>query len=101
MSDILWPQGYVPGFTDNFCSNEVIVTGLALADAWPFLDTPARWPTYYANAADVRLHDARGLDVHHAWLLEGSCPAAGCASSRRKPSAAGRRPNWPGRGRTR
>ena len=37
MSDIIWPEGYVPGFTDNYCSNEVIVTwpdrGRALAPA--------------------------------------------------------------------
>ncbi len=29
MSDIIWPEGFVPGFTDNFCSNEVIVADLS------------------------------------------------------------------------
>ena len=37
MSDIQWPAGFVPGFTDNFCSNEVIVTGISVDAAWPRL----------------------------------------------------------------
>ncbi|WP_288806575.1 SRPBCC domain-containing protein [uncultured Novosphingobium sp.] len=57
MSDILWPVGYVPGFTDNFCSNEVIVTGLTATEVWPFLAEPERWPSYYPNSSDVTLHD--------------------------------------------
>ncbi len=40
MSDIIWPEGFVPGFTDNFCSNEVIVAGLSTKDIWPLLNTP-------------------------------------------------------------
>ncbi|MBI5333959.1 MAG: SRPBCC domain-containing protein [Burkholderiales bacterium] len=55
-----WPEGFVPGFTDNFCSNEVIAAGLSAADVWPLLATPTLWPTYYANSAAVRLHDGRG-----------------------------------------
>lgn len=60
MSDILWPAGYVPGFTDNFCSNEVIVTGLGIDEVWPFLNLPGRWPAYYANASDIGFHDGGG-----------------------------------------
>lgn len=63
MSDILWPEGFVPGFTDNFCSNEVIVTGLSAAEVWPFLAIPARWPEYYANAADVEVYDGKGPEL--------------------------------------
>lgn len=57
---ILWPQGFVPGTTDNYCSNEVIVAGLTAAEIWPLLVTPALWPTYYANSANPRFHDGRG-----------------------------------------
>lgn len=57
---ILWPEGYVPGTTENFCSNEVIVAGLSAAEVWPLLATPSMWPTYYANSANVRFHDQRG-----------------------------------------
>lgn len=60
MNEIIWPAGYVPGFTDNFCSNEVIVAGLTAAEVWPFLNEPERWPTYYSNAADIRFHDGKG-----------------------------------------
>ncbi|WP_374539554.1 SRPBCC domain-containing protein [Chitinimonas taiwanensis] len=63
MSDIIWPEGYVPGFTENFCSNEVIVTGLTVADVWPFLNNPHHWPTYYANSADIRFYDDQGPDL--------------------------------------
>lgn len=60
MSDILWPAGYVPGFTDNYCSNEVIVQGVTVADLWPLLNTPSLWPTYYANSANPRFYDGKG-----------------------------------------
>lgn len=60
MNAIIWPEGYLPGFTENFASNEIIVAGLAAADIWPLLSVPARWPTYYANSANVRLHDGKG-----------------------------------------
>jgi hypothetical protein len=54
MHEIIWPQGYLPGTTDNFASNEVIVAGLSAAEVWPFLSNAPLWPTYYANSADVR-----------------------------------------------
>lgn len=60
MNAIHWPEGFVPGFSDNFASNEVIVAGLRAADVWPLLVTPSCWPTYYANSANVRFHDDRG-----------------------------------------
>lgn len=63
MSDIIWPAGYVPGFTDNYCSNEVIVTGLTVADVWPLLNTPHRWPNYYANSANPRFYDGQGPEL--------------------------------------
>ena len=52
-SAIIFPQGYIPGETDNFCSNEVIVKGICLADAWELLVNPHKWPTYYANSANI------------------------------------------------
>lgn len=60
MSDILWPAGYVPGFTDHFVSNEIIVDGLSTADIWPWLNTPALWPSYYPNSAESRFYDGAG-----------------------------------------
>lgn len=63
MSDILWPAGYVPGFTDNYCSNELIVSGLAAVDLWPLLNSPHLWPTYYANSANPRFYDGQGPEL--------------------------------------
>ena len=55
MNSIVWPKGYLPGETDNFCSNEVIVKGLKTADVWPFLAKAYIWSSYYANSSDVKL----------------------------------------------
>lgn len=63
MHAIDWPEGYIPGEADNFASNEVIVKGLTVAEVWPFLAIPARWPGYYPNSADIRLHDGQGPEL--------------------------------------
>ena len=60
MSEIIWPQGFVPGFTDNYCSNELIVAGLSTADIWPLLNTPSLWSRYYANSANIQFQDGLG-----------------------------------------
>jgi hypothetical protein len=63
MNSIIWPEDYLPGTTDNFVSNEVIVSGLSAADVWPWLSHPARWPSYYANATAVAFHDDSGPEL--------------------------------------
>ncbi|MCB4767749.1 SRPBCC domain-containing protein [Ancylobacter sp. Lp-2] len=63
MNDILWPEAYTPGFTDNFASNEVIVAGLTARDVWPLLSHAAQWPSYYANSANIRFHDGGGPEL--------------------------------------
>jgi hypothetical protein len=60
---IFWPQGYLPGFSDNFVSNEVIVAGLAAQDVWPLLAEAPRWPGYYANSANIRFHDGASPEL--------------------------------------
>jgi hypothetical protein len=63
MNEIFWPEGYLPGKTDNFCSNEVIVAGLRAADVWPLLSKAAEWPSYYANSANIRFYDGAGPEL--------------------------------------
>ena len=59
-SAIIWPAGYLPGTTDNFVSNEVIVAGLTAADVWPLLADATKWPSYYSNSGDVRFYGGKG-----------------------------------------
>lgn len=63
MNEIIWPEGYTPGFTDNFASNEVIVAGLKAEDVWPLLASPSCWPTYYSNSANIRLYTHPGPEL--------------------------------------
>jgi hypothetical protein len=63
MNEIIWPKGYLPGFTENFVSNEVIVAGLTAADIWPLLSIAPKWPTYYANSANIRFYDDKGPEL--------------------------------------
>jgi hypothetical protein len=63
MNEILWPEGYLPGFTENFVSNELIVAGLGTADIWPLLSHAPQWPSYYANSANVRFHHGTGPEL--------------------------------------
>ncbi len=57
---IIWPAAYLPGTTDNFASNEIIVAGLSARAVWAQLNDTTRWPTYYSNVADIRFHDGSG-----------------------------------------
>lgn len=63
MNAIEWPEGFVPGFTDNFVANEMIVSGLSVNEVWPLLSHPFMWPSYYKNAADVRFYDDKGPEL--------------------------------------
>lgn len=49
MESIRWPEDYLPGLTDNFVSNEVIVQGLSVEDVWEQLANPHHWPEYYGK----------------------------------------------------
>ena len=60
MGDIIWPERYLPGTTDNYVSNEIIVAGLSAAEVWPYLANTTAWPGYYSNAADIRFHNGSG-----------------------------------------
>lgn len=57
MHYIEWPEGYLPGTTDNFVSNEEIVSGLSSADVWPLLEDAGMWSSYYQNASDLDFCD--------------------------------------------
>lgn len=52
-SAIIYPDEYLPGETDNFVSNEVIIKGLNIDIVWELLTNPHRWVDYYENCANV------------------------------------------------
>lgn len=60
MNSIIWPKEYLPGKTDNFCSNEVIVKNLTAEDVWPYLADATKWPEYYLNASDIKFYNIPG-----------------------------------------
>lgn len=60
MNYIYWPEGYVPGTTDNYASNEIIVKGLTAEKVWPFIANALMWPTYYKNASDIHFYNIEG-----------------------------------------
>ena len=69
MNAINWPESFVPGFTDNFVSNEMIISGLNVNDVRPLLCQPLLWPEYYKNSADVRFYDNKGPELENGVLL--------------------------------
>jgi len=52
-SAIVWPEHFLPGTTDNFVSNEVIVKGVSVAQVWELLVDASKWESYYKNCAQV------------------------------------------------
>ncbi len=58
--DISWPDRYLPGTTDNFVSNEVIVGDLTAEWVWPHLIDTDRWAAYYAHLTDITFPDGDG-----------------------------------------
>lgn len=63
MHEIIWPKGYLPGETDNFASNEIIVKGLTAEEVWIYLDNALEWPKYYKNASDIHFYNIPGPNL--------------------------------------
>lgn len=65
-SSIIWPGKLLPGYTDNFVSNEVIAVDLTPQQIWELLADISRWKSYYKNCAQITQPDAG------SYLTEGS-----------------------------
>lgn len=70
LNAIHWPENYLPGHTDNFVSNEVIVSNLSVQDIWPFLVNAHLWPSYYGNASDIDLNGAKRLELNLVFFFK-------------------------------
>lgn len=53
MNSINWPSKYLPGTTDDFVSNEVIVSGININQVWKNLVDTDKWGKYYDNATNI------------------------------------------------
>jgi hypothetical protein len=53
MNSIIWPKKYLPGTTDNFVSNEVIVKGITAEQVWSLLVNITKWESYYDNVGQI------------------------------------------------
>lgn len=60
---INWPNRYLPGTTDNFVSNEVIVANLTAEQVWPQLINTGRWASYYEHLTDISFPDGDGPEL--------------------------------------
>lgn len=63
MNSINWPEKFLPGTTDNFVSNEIIVCGLPMRRVWEALVGTDHWPRYYSNAKNIVFQDGSGPDL--------------------------------------
>lgn len=63
LNAIVWPKEYLPGTTDNYVSNEVIIAGLSASNVWPFLNNTSFWPTYYSNASEIYFYNNSGPEL--------------------------------------
>jgi len=66
MQSINWPSRYLPGNTDNFVSNEVIVKDLTVEQVWAYLVDTSKWEGYYGNAANIVLTDQATTDLQQS-----------------------------------
>ena len=60
LNEINWPEGYLPGTTDNFASNEIIVQGITAKDVWNSLINTSVWESYYQNMSDIFFYEKDG-----------------------------------------
>ena len=64
-NSIHWQAGFLPGFSDNFCSNEVIVANLTTAEVWQYLNDTKYWQHYYHNISDVQFfNEYQGTELY-------------------------------------
>ena len=64
LNEIYRPEEYLPGTTDNFVSNEVIVKGLKAEDAWPNLTHATVWEKYYSNSSNARYKEEGKTELY-------------------------------------
>ena len=60
LNEIHWSKEYLPGTTDNFASNEIIVKGITAKDVFDNLIDTSIWQSYYNNVSDIYFYNNDG-----------------------------------------
>lgn len=58
MHSIVWPKDFVPGFSDNFVSNEMIIKDLNINNVWENLVNTSVWEKYYSNMGNISFENS-------------------------------------------
>ena len=64
LTEIYWPDEYLPRTTDNIVSNEGIVKDLKAEDVWPYLTHATVWEKYYSNSSNARYKDEGKTELY-------------------------------------
>lgn len=64
MESIKWPHEWLPGLTDNFVSNEVIVKDLSFEIVLSNLLDCKKWDKYYKNSQDIEAYNQKSGILH-------------------------------------
>lgn len=57
LNEIHWPKKWLPGTTDNFASNEIIVSNLSFENVVTNLIDTSKWESYYSNSSDIYMYN--------------------------------------------
>lgn len=57
LNEIHWPNKWLPGTTDNFASNEIIVSNLSFENVVSNLIDTSKWESYYSNSSDIFMYN--------------------------------------------
>ncbi|MQS52065.1 SRPBCC domain-containing protein [Companilactobacillus mishanensis] len=63
MNSINWPTQFLPGKTDNFVSNEKIISDISINDIWANLVDTSKWESYYDNASNIHIMEHEGSEL--------------------------------------
>ncbi|MCE5098180.1 SRPBCC domain-containing protein [Staphylococcus devriesei] len=63
MNAIQWPKKWLPGLTDNFASNELIIKDLEFEPVVKNLIDTAQWEKYYENSSNINIENTESTEL--------------------------------------
>lgn len=63
LNSINWPEKWLPGFTDNFASNEIIVKDVDFDKVINNLIDTAQWEKYYKNCSNISIKETTSTQL--------------------------------------